>query len=70
MRNVNLLRADSRQGLERLWPATGGFVETGRAPSLQGGTTTVNMHNVPAGVYLLHVTDTNGKTYNRKVVRK
>ena len=33
-------------------------------------TATVNMHNVPAGVYVLRVTDAEGNTYNRKVVRK
>jgi len=32
------------------------------------GIATLDVHNVPAGVYLLRVTDTNGKEYNRKVV--
>ena len=32
------------------------------------GTATLNVRNVPAGVYVLRVTDTNGKEYHRKVV--
>ena len=31
---------------------------------------TVNMRNIPAGVYLLRVTDTNGKEYQQKIVRR
>jgi hypothetical protein len=33
-------------------------------------TATVNVRNVPAGVYLLRVTDTDGKEYHRKIVKK
>ena len=36
----------------------------------QGGTATINVRNVPAGVYVLRVTDTDGKEYHRKIVRK
>ena len=32
------------------------------------GIATLNVRNVPAGVYVLRVTDTNGKEYHRKVV--
>ena len=31
---------------------------------------TVNMRNIPAGIYLLRVTDTNGKEYQQKIVRR
>ena len=30
----------------------------------------MNMRNVPAGVYVLRVTDTNGKEYLQKIVKK
>ena len=33
-------------------------------------TATVNVRNVPAGVYLLRVTDTDGKEYHQKIVKK
>ena len=36
----------------------------------QGGTATVNLRNVPAGVYVLRVTDAEGKEYRQKVVRR
>ena len=32
------------------------------------GIATLNVRSVPAGVYVLRVTDTNGKEYHRKVV--
>ena len=35
-----------------------------------GTTATMNMRNVPAGVYLLRVTDADGKEYHRKVVKR
>ena len=31
---------------------------------------TINMRNIPAGVYVLHVTDKDGKEYRQKVVRR
>ena len=31
---------------------------------------TINMQNIPAGVYVLHVTDGDGKEYRQKVVRR
>ena len=36
----------------------------------QGTTATMNMRNVPAGVYLLRVTAADGKEYHRKVVKR
>ena len=33
-------------------------------------TTSMNVRSVPAGVYLLRVTDTDGKEYHRKIVVK
>ena len=36
----------------------------------QGGTATMSMRNVPAGVYVLRVTDADGKEYRQKVVRR
>ena len=53
-----------------LYDLQGRLVETGRAPSLQGGTATLNLHDVPSGVYVLRVTDTEGKEHYRKIVRK
>jgi hypothetical protein len=45
--------------------ATGAF-----DTSQQGGTATINMKSTPAGVYVLRVTDADGKDYNQKIVRK
>ena len=36
----------------------------------QGGTATMSMRNVPAGIYVLRVTDVDGKEYRQKVVRR
>ena len=36
----------------------------------QGGTTTINMRSITAGVYVLRVTDGDGKEYRQKIVRK
>ena len=36
----------------------------------QGTTATVNLRNVPAGVYLLRVTDADGKEYHQKIVKR
>ena len=46
-----------------------GRVVTGVCDTPQQGTATINLRNVPAGVYLLHVTDTNGKEYRQKVIK-
>ena len=53
-----------------LYDLQGRMVETLRATSLQGGTATINVRNIPAGVYVLRVTDTDGKEYQQKIVRK
>ena len=52
-----------------LYDLQGRVVETLRATSRQG-TATINMRNIPAGVYVLHVTDGEGKEYQQKVVRR
>jgi hypothetical protein len=36
----------------------------------QRGTATMNLRSIPAGVYLLRVTDTDGKEYHQKIVKK
>ncbi|MBQ5993286.1 MAG: T9SS type A sorting domain-containing protein [Bacteroidales bacterium] len=36
----------------------------------QVGTATINVRHVPAGVYVLRVTDGDGKEYRQKIVRK
>ena len=51
----------------RLYDLTGRVVRANDYSPLQG-IATLEVHNVPAGVYVLCVTDTNGKEYNRKVV--
>lgn len=38
--------------------------------SPQQGITTINVRNVPAGVYVLRVTDTEGKEHHQKIVKK
>ena len=53
-----------------LYDLQGRVVETRHGTSLQGETATVNLQNVPAGVYLLRVRDAEGKKYMRKIVKK
>ena len=53
-----------------LYDLQGRVVETRHDTSLQGGTATVNVRNVPAGVYVLRVTDAEGKEHQGKVVRR
>ena len=53
-----------------LYDLQGRVVETRHGTSLQGGTATVNLRSVPAGVYLLRVMDAEGKEYMRKIVKK
>ena len=36
----------------------------------QRGTATMNLRSIPAGVYLLRVTDTEGREYHQKIVKK
>ena len=36
----------------------------------QGGTATINVKSIPAGVYVLRVTDADGHEYHQKIVRK
>ena len=54
-----------------LYDLQGRVVRMPQSNSLKsGGTTTVNVNNIPAGVYILRVTDANGKAYHQKIVRK
>jgi hypothetical protein len=51
----------------RLYDLQGRVVGTKNCSPMQG-IATLNVRNVPAGVYVLRVTDVNGKEYHRKVV--
>ena len=53
-----------------LYDLQGRAVETRHGTSLQDGTAKLNVKSIPAGVYVLRVTDTDGKEYHRKIVRK
>ena len=37
---------------------------------LQGTTATLSLKSVPSGVYLLRVTDTEGREYHQKIIKK
>ena len=48
-----------------------GRIVTGVCDTPQhGGTATITVKSIPAGVYVLRVTDADGKEYHRKIVRK
>ncbi len=47
-----------------------GRIVTGVCDTPQQGNAAINVRNVPAGVYVLRVTDENGREYHRKVVVK
>ena len=53
-----------------LYDLQGRAVGTRFIASATGASATVNMRDIPAGVYVLRVTDTNGKEYHQKIVRK
>ena len=53
-----------------LYDLQGRVVETLRATSLQDETATLNVKSLPAGIYLLRVTDTEGNGYHHKIVKK
>ena len=53
-----------------LYDLQGRIVETYLGASLQSGTATLNVEALPAGIYLLHVTGTDGSTYHHKIVKK
>jgi hypothetical protein len=44
--------------------------ENNHSPQQTGKTTTLHLRDLPAGTYLLRVTDTNGKEYQQKVIKK
>ena len=52
-----------------LYDLQGRIVETVPTARLHD-TATIDMKSIPAGVYVLRVTDTNGKEYHQKIVRK
>ena len=47
-----------------------GRAVTGVCDTPQQGNAAINVRNMPAGVYVLRVTDENGKEYYQKVVVK
>ena len=53
-----------------LYDLQGRVVGANNHSPLQDGTATLNVRNIPAGVYVLRVTDADGKEYHRKIVRK
>ena len=53
-----------------LYDLQGRVVGTRFIASATGASATMNMRDIPAGVYVLRVTDTDGKEYHRKIVRK
>ncbi len=53
-----------------LYDLQGRLVETCHGASLQGATATLSLNSVPAGVYVLRVTDTEGREYHQKIVKK
>ncbi len=53
-----------------LYDLQGRVVGTRFIASATGTSATVNMRDIPAGVYVLRVTDTDGKEYHKKIVRK
>ena len=52
-----------------LYDLQGRIVETVPTARLHG-TATIDMKSIPSGVYVLRVTDTDGKEYHQKIVRK
>ena len=46
------------------------FIASATGASATGASATVNMRDIPTGVYILRVTDADGKEYHRKIVRK
>ena len=53
-----------------LYDLQGRAVGTRFIASATGASATVNMRDIPAGVYVLRVKDTDGKEYHQKIVRK
>ena len=46
------------------------FIASATGASATGASATVNMHDIPAGVYVLRVTDADGHEYHQKIVRE
>ncbi len=72
LRGVEIARVALYDLQGRMVTGTGahaGAPQPAGAPQ-QGTTATMNMRNVPAGVYLLRVTDADGKEYHQKIVKR
>ena len=70
----NLLFVHLDGGMEianvALYDLQGRVVETCHGASLQGATTMLDVHNLPAGIYLLRLTDADGNEYHQKIIKK
>ena len=71
----NLLTVELSNGAEianiALYDLQGRVVGANNHSPLQtGATATLSLNSVPAGVYLLRVTDTEGREYHRKIVKR
>ena len=53
-----------------LYDLQGRIVGANNHSPLQDGTATITVKSIPAGVYVLRVTDADGKEYHQKIVRK
>jgi len=53
-----------------LYDLQGRIVGANNYSPLQGTTATLSLKSVPSGVYLLRVTDTNGREHHQKIVKK
>jgi len=53
-----------------LYDLQGRVVGTNHYSPLQSGSATLNVKDLPAGMYLLHLTDADGNEYHQKIVKK
>jgi hypothetical protein len=65
--NVALKAFTSREVQVGLFDVTGHAVQNSMNPVIDQGVT-LNVHSVPAGMYLLRVSDASGKSVTKKVV--
>jgi len=64
------LRSDAEIANVALYDLQGRIVTGVFDTPQRGGTATINVKSIPAGVYVLRVTDADGKEYHQKIVRK
>ena len=64
------LRSDAEIANVALYDLQGRIVTGVFDTPQRGGTATINVKSIPAGVYVLRVTDGDGKEYQQKIVRK